>query len=237
MRFRQQSLIVLSLVCGPLNNSVYCFALAAGQATSGSIDAGKLLSAFAYVPVPRPHISEPLAWYDWHAFAEKAMPSALNTAATPPSVPLPESSVAGKLCCDHRHFMCSGFVGDCRHRASHALNTPLMQYALRRVCLRIRLQMKRRQIYHAEPRHRRLHLRPATQASYAYSKRFPISSKCFLQMQTHIHYLYSLFTAPPVLPTARPRLPSGAATAAARPSHGSGFRKRRKRGAVAGMTR
>ena len=60
MRFRQQSLIVLSLVCGPLNNSDYCFSLATGQATSGSIDAGKLCSAFAYVPVPRPPISESL---------------------------------------------------------------------------------------------------------------------------------------------------------------------------------
>ena len=144
MRFRQQSVIVLSLVCGPLNNSDYCFALATGQATSGSIDAGKLLSAFAYILVPRPHISEPLTWYDWHAFAEKAMPSALNTAATPASVPLPESSVAGKLCCNHRHFMRSGCAGDCRHRPSHALHTPLMQYALRRVCLHIRLQIKRR---------------------------------------------------------------------------------------------
>ena len=38
----QKSLIVLSLVCGPLNNSDYCFSLATGQATSASIDAGKL---------------------------------------------------------------------------------------------------------------------------------------------------------------------------------------------------
>ena len=42
MRFRQQSLIVLSLVCGPLNNSDYFFALATEQPTSASIDAGKL---------------------------------------------------------------------------------------------------------------------------------------------------------------------------------------------------
>ena len=42
MRFRQQSVIVLSLVCGPLNNSDYCFSLATGQATSVSLDAGKL---------------------------------------------------------------------------------------------------------------------------------------------------------------------------------------------------
>ena len=46
------------------------------------------------------------------------MSSVFNTAATSPPVPLPVSIIAGKLCCDHRHFMRNGYVGDWRHRPS-----------------------------------------------------------------------------------------------------------------------
>ena len=152
-----------------------------------------------------------------------------NTAATPPPVPPPVSSIAGKLGCDHRHFMRYGY----RHfmnQPSHALNAPLMQYALKRVYLRIHLQMKRHQIYHAEPPH----LRPVTQAKTMFSRyNFIYQSKlACLQTQTHVHCLHSLFTAPPLLPTARAHPPL---EAAARPSHGSGNQKRRKRRAATGM--
>ena len=163
-------------------------------------------------------------------FVENALPSAFNTAATPSLVPpLPTSSIAGKLCCDHRHFMRYNY----RHfmnQPSHALNAPLMQYALKRVYLRIHLQMKRHQIYHAEPPH----LRPVTQAKTMFSRyNFIYQSKlACLQTQTHVHCLHSLFTAPPLLPTARAHPPL---EAAARPSHGSGNQKRRKRRAATGM--
>ena len=120
------------------------------------------------------------------------MPGVFNTAATPPPVPLPVSSITGKLCCDHRHFMRNGY----RHfmnQPSHALNTPLMQYALKRVCLHIHLQMKRHQIYHAEPRHRRSHLRPATQASYASSIQFHISEQASIFTNANAYSLSLLF--------------------------------------------
>ena len=120
------------------------------------------------------------------------MPGVFNTAATPAPVPLPESSVAGKLCCDHRHFMRYGY----RHfmkQPSRALNAPLMQYASKRVCLHIRLQIKRRQIYHAEPLHWRSHLRPVTQASYASSIQFHISEQASMFTNANACSLSSLF--------------------------------------------
>ena len=90
---------------------------------------------------------------------------------TSPRVPpLPTSSIAGKLCCNHRHLIRNSFVSDCQHRQSHALGAPLIQYSLTRVCLYIRLQIKRHNISNAEPRHRRPHLRLATKASCAHSK-------------------------------------------------------------------
>ena len=74
--------------------------------------------------VPHKHSRTPHARTSIATFT--SFDSVSNESAPAPPAPLPVSSITGKLCCKHRHFIRNGFVGDCRHRSSRSLNAPLM---------------------------------------------------------------------------------------------------------------